>query len=176
MFTKLVAGLIGLSVVMSIVVSIISSNEQKRKDEEKAALEQARLAAIPPKERAALEKKRVAEAAKAAALAAAENKTRDTRLKMAGMGALTLKRAMRDPQSFDLTSLVAKPNGTACYEYRAVNGFGANLPSEAVLTSGGQLLTKDRDGNAFVSAWNKNCTVAGGDEIAALVKRLGVLD
>lgn len=93
-----------------------------------------------------------------------------------GAGALTLKRAAKDPEAFDLQSLVVMPNGTACYEYRAKNSFGAILPSSAVLTPSGRMLLREHDGNAFVSAWNKNCTPSGGDEIAPLVKRLGILD
>ena len=52
---------------------------------------------------------------------------------------------------------------------------GAVLPSSAVLTSKGRMLTQEQDGNDFAYAWNKSCTVSGGDEIADLVKRLGII-
>jgi hypothetical protein len=101
--------------------------------------------------------------------------TTELQLQLAAAGAAALKRAMKDPEAFELTSLVVKPNGTACYEFRAKNSFGAILPSSAVQTKDGKMLTRERNGNAFVAVWNKDCTVAGGDEIAALVKRLGFI-
>ena len=67
------------------------------------------------------------------------------------------------------------PSGAACYEYRAINSFGANLPGSAVLTQKGKLLIKERDGNTFVAAWNKECTTTGED-ITKIVERLGILD
>ena len=69
---------------------------------------------------------------------------RNTQLAIAATGATLLRRAMKDPEAFDLTSLVIKPNGTACYEYRAKNSFGAVLPSSAVLTKAGKMLTQSR--------------------------------
>jgi hypothetical protein len=150
-----------------------------------AAAERARIAALTPEQLAAMAKQReeqAAAAAKAAAekeLAAANEKERkakrDAQLQLAASGALTLKRAMKDPESFNLTSLVVKDSGAACYEYRAKNSFGAILPSSAVLTSRGKLLTQTQDGNTFVGAWNKECTPAGGDEIAETIRRLGVI-
>lgn len=155
-----------------------------------AEAERQRVAALTPEQRAAEEKQkreRVAAATKAAAdeaarkeaekaKASADKKKRDTQLQIAAAGAVILKRAMKDPEAFDLRSLLVMSNGTACYEYRAKNSFGAILPSSAVLTSAGKMLLQERDGNAFVRVWNKNCTVSGGDELAPLVKRTGILD
>jgi pyruvate/2-oxoglutarate dehydrogenase complex dihydrolipoamide acyltransferase (E2) component len=152
-------------------------------------VERQRLAALTPEqmvEEDRVKQEKAAAAAKAAAEAAAlqrateakvqaDKAKRTTQLQMAGGGAAILKRAMKDPEAFDLRSLVVKPNGTACYEYRAKNSFGAVLPSSAVLTPKGRMLVQEQDGNEFVYAWNKNCTVSGGDEIADLVKRLGII-
>ena len=106
----------------------------------------------------------------------AATKKRDTQLQIAGAGAALLKSAMKDPQAFELTSLVVKPNGTACYEYRAKNSFGAIFPSSAVLTSSARMLTAEQNGNTIVAAWNKDCTLAGGDDITSLVKTIGILN
>ena len=78
---------------------------------------------------------------------------------------------MKDPAAFELTSLVLKPDGTACYEFRGKNSFGATFPSAAVATPKGKLLMEERDKNAFVKAWNAGCTSAGGDDLTALVKQ-----
>ncbi len=164
-------------------------DEARAKRMKAAEAERQRVAALTPEQRAEEERvkqERAAAAAKAAAKAtalrqAAEAKVKadkakhDAQLQMAGVGAAVLKRAMKDPETFELRSLVVRPNGAACYEYRAKNSFGAILPSNAVLTPKGQMLVQEKDGNEFVHAWNKNCTVGGGDEIADLVKRLGII-
>jgi hypothetical protein len=165
--------------------------ESRRLAAERAAeIERQRVAALSPKERAAEDKQKRDKATAAAKNAAdeaarkeaekarilADKSKRDTQLQLAGAGAMMLKRAMKDPEAFELKSLVVMPNGAACYEYRAKNSFGAILPSNAMLTSARKMLLQERDGNAFVSVWNKNCTISGGDEIAPLVKQLGILD
>lgn len=140
-----------------VVYAMVSESENKAQRE---ADETARERAKTPEQRA----KEKAQSAK-----------RDAQLQAAAVGALALKRAMKDPTAFDLTSLVLKPNGTACYEYRAKNSFGAILPSSAVLSASGKMLVQEKDGNAFVSLWNKECTSAGGDEIAHFLKTQGIL-
>ena len=150
---KVLLGLLGVGFLASVMV------EGNKKEETKNAEEQ-RVASMTP------EQQTKEKAAKA---------KRDTQLQMAGAGALTLKNAMKDPGAFELKSLVVKPNGTACYEYRAKNSFGATFPGSAVLSSKGKLLTQEQGRNSFVAVWNRECTPAGGDEIADLVKRLGIL-
>lgn len=150
---KVLLGLLGIGILAAMLT------EGNKKDEVKK-MEEQRVASMSPEQK---------EAEKAAKL------KRDTQLQMAGAGARTIKNAMKDPEAFELKSLIVKSNGTACYEYRAKNGFGAILPGSAVLSSKGKLLTQEKDGNSFVAVWNKDCTPAGGDEIANLVKKLGVL-
>lgn len=150
---KIFLGVIGLGFLASFIGSNNKNHDSKKAEEQ-------RVAALTPQQ---------VEAEKAAKL------KRDTQLQLAGAGAVALKRAMKDPEAFELKSLVVKPNGVACYEYRAKNSFGAILPASAVLASNGKLLTSERDSNLFVKNWNKDCTPAGGDEIADLVKRLGIL-
>lgn len=188
----------GLAIVTLLVVSLAAGSggltgrakqaerlEAAAAAETAAAAERARIAALTPEQLAAIAKQReeqAAAAAKAAAekerLAALERERtarRDAQLQLAGAGAMTLKSSMKDPQSFNLTSLVVKDNGVACYQYRAINSFGAILPSSAVMTAKGKMLSQAHDGNAFVSVWNKECAPAGGDEIAELLKRKGII-
>lgn len=102
---------------------------------------------------------------------AAEAK-RDAQLQFAAMGAVDIKKSMKDPEAFELTSLYVTLSGYSCYEYRAKNSFGAVLPAKAVVTPDGKMLFEERQARAFQKAWNKECTQAGGDEIAALTNRL----
>lgn len=170
-----------------------ASEAQKERMAALAEAERQRVAALTPEQRDA-EAKLKAEQAKAAAEAAAKEAARKTKeaqeqaalkekesadkakrnfqMNLAGMGAKQLKLGMKDPDSFELKSLLFMPNGAACYEYRATNSFNAHLAGQAVLTSKGELLVHEQNGNAFVSAWNKECTVSGGEEIADLVKRV----
>ena len=98
---------------------------------------------------------------------------RNTQLAIAATGATLLRRAMKDPEAFDLTSLVIKPNGTACYEYRAKNSFRSSSSKQRRTYEGRQNACPAQNGNAFVGIWNKDCTVSGCDEIAGVVKRFG---
>ena len=166
--------------------------DEKRKlaAEKTAEAERQRISTLTPEQRAAEEKQKLEKATKEAAdrksaeakkeaekaKALADKKKREIQLQIALVGARMLKRAARDPEAFELRSLDVMPNGTACYEYRAKNGFGAILPSSAVLTSAGKMLLKERDGNAFSSVWNKNCTVGGGLDMAPLINQQRLLD
>lgn len=100
---------------------------------------------------------------------------RDLQLQAGGAGALTLKRASKDPDTFELKTAVVKPDGATCYSYRAKNGFGAMLAGAAILTVAGKILVEEKDGNAFVSAWNKSCTKDGGDDITEYLRRNGLI-
>ena len=91
-------------------------------------------------------------------------------LGLALMGAKTLKQSSKDPQTFEFTEIVAHPNSTVCFEYRAKNSFNAMLKGSAVLANG-KLLVQESAGNAFVTAWNKNCTPAGGEDVVSLITR-----
>ncbi len=84
-----------------------------------------------------------------------------------------LKKAAKDPSSFKMESFVIFPGGSACYEYRAKNSFGAVVPAQAVY-DGGLALTSENDGNRFVKRWNAVCTKPGGKERAGGLNMLGV--
>jgi hypothetical protein len=141
--------------------------------------ERARFAALTPEEREAeLQQARdKAAAAKAAQDAEiAKKKRRDAQLQFAALGAAELKKGSKDPDTFELKSAYVSPSGTACYEFRAVNSFGAKLKGEAVLTPNGKILLNERDGNRFVHVWNSDCTKPGGDEIAPYLASVGALN
>lgn len=143
--------LIGVAFVVAVIGTAITGNNALQTQQ---SAESTRRAALSPEQRA------TEDAAKA---------KRDIELQTAAAGAIRLKNAMKDPAAFELTSLVVKPDGAACYEYRAKNSYGATFPSAAVLTTKGKMLLKEHDGNTFVNAWNKACTPPGGDEIASFV-------
>ena len=84
------------------------------------------------------------------------NKVSDARLQFAAGGALMLRKSMRNPDSFKLTSAdIIDATGTVCYEYRAQNGFGGMNVGQAVLTPKGAFKTDDMNG--FDSLWNHEC-------------------
>jgi hypothetical protein len=83
---------------------------------------------------------------------------------------------MKDPKSFSITSAMVMDDGTACYEYRAVNSFGASLPREAVMLPSGKIFTADHDGNAFISAFNKGWAKKSGRQIAKIIEIAGTLN
>lgn len=63
--------------------------------------------------------------------------------------AAALKKSMKNPDSFDLTSAGVMEGGAICYEYRATNSFNAVVPDILVVTK--SKTSKDpRD-------WNKFC-------------------
>lgn len=89
----------------------------------------------------------------------------DARAQRAVVGARLLKKSMRNPDSFKLTSaLIINATGTVCYEYRAQNGFGGVNAGEAVLTPKGRFKTNEMDG--FTSLWNRECAHKPGTEEA----------
>lgn len=100
----------------------------------------------------------------------AAEKKKDALYKQAIIGAITLKRAAKDPDTFEMKSAIVHQNGSACYTYRAANSFNARLLGSAVLTPRGKILI-EADGNNFVHEWNKNCTT-NGFEITELMKNL----
>jgi hypothetical protein len=89
-------------------------------------------------------------------------------------GAITLKKTMRDPESFQLEStLLIEGTGAVCYEYRARNGFGGLNAGKAVVSGDGkQFKTREMDG--FHGLWNKECAGKLGTEVAAGIRMFGL--
>lgn len=121
------------------------------------------------------QRKAETEAAKTPEQRAQEQKEKDQNGR-AAIGAVALKKAMKDPKSFSLTSALVMADGTACYDYRAMNSFGASLPSSAVMLPTGKVLAKEQDGSAFTKAWNSRCANKPGREIARTIEISGVLE
>src|SRR5579862_9905866 len=82
----------------------------------------------------------------------------------AASGALTLKNAMRNPDSFKLSSALVMSTGSVCYLYRAQNGFGGVDVGHAVFTATGNFKTDESDG--FATLWHKECAKKMGQETA----------
>jgi predicted nucleic acid-binding Zn ribbon protein len=93
----------------------------------------------------------------------AEKKHEDERLQWTAGGAILLRKGMRNPDSFKLTSaLVIDRTDAVCYGYRAQNGFGGMNVGRAVLTKGGKFKTDEMEG--FSALWNKECAHKTGTE------------
>jgi hypothetical protein len=91
-------------------------------------------------------------------------------LARAAQGASSLKKAMRNPASFDLSQVLAMKDGAVCYEYRAQNGFGGFNVERAVLSPKGKFKGSDDEG--FAGLWNRECAGKTGDDQTANVKLL----
>ncbi len=87
------------------------------------------------------------------------------RKKGAAIGVVMLKSRMRNPDSFQLVSVLAMPKGRYCYEYRAQNGFGGMNVENAVLYEP-MILTTDH------AAWNKYCARKTGIDLTDDVESL----
>lgn len=100
----------------------------------------------------------------------AEREKKDAAVQRATAGAVVLKKAMRDPDSFKLESaLVIDGTGAVCYEYRAKNGFGGTNVGKAVLASDGKTFrTNQNDG--FSRLWNKECAGKTGIDAATAIR------
>lgn len=182
------AAVVVLTTAYSVRVSYIEgAAELAQADSRRRAVEaeRARVAALTPEKREAelkqqREKAEAARAVQAAVRAAqdaeiAKKKQRDAQLQFAALGAVQLKSGMKDPDTFELKSAIVSPTGTACYEFRATNSFGAKLKGQAVLTSKGKFLLAEKDGDRFVRAWNSGCLI-GGDDIAPWLRMTGALN
>jgi len=93
---------------------------------------------------------------------------------MALLGAQQLKQTMKDPESFKLRAAVLMDDGTVCYNYRAKNSFGAELPGSAVIVrrkNDIQLLV-EQSSQGFATAWNKRCANKNGEDLTQIIERL----
>jgi hypothetical protein len=92
----------------------------------------------------------------------------EARFKHLAIGAIALKKSMRDPESLVIDSAMFMSDTKAgCYEYRARNGFGGMNRGKAVLT---EKDFKTNEMSGFSSFWNKNCANRSGEEKGRLMK------
>ena len=138
-----------------VVGAVIATSGKQAEVDAAAKAEAARIAAMTPEQ---------------VAQAKAQKDKENQILTLAAAGAKTLKQSSKDPQTFEFVSITTHPNSSVCYEYRAKNSFNAMLAGDAVL-SDGKLLVHESAGNAFVKAWNKNCTPADGKDVTSFIKR-----
>ena len=76
--------------------------------------------------------------------------------------AIELRRAMRDPDSFQLSSvLIIEKTNAVCYEYRSRNGFGGMNVGQAVLSPKGIFRTNEMEG--FRALWRSECSGKRGN-------------
>lgn len=105
---------------------------------------------------------------------AAIRKKKDAAVQRATDGAVTLKKAMRNPDSFKLESaFVIDSTYAVCYEYRAQNGFGGVNAGRAVLSADGKRF-KISTMDGFAILWNKECANKTGTETAASIRWLAL--
>lgn len=183
--SKLVLGILGVMGIATVVM--VTANESDIAATNKAAaeklavankVEDQRIAAMTPEQRTQMkiqrDKQESANKAKKDKQDAEEKAAKDKESQTRGLAlasAKALKNSSKDPQTFEFTSVVTHPNSSVCFEYRAKNSFNAMLAGSAVLANG-KLLVREHAGNAFVQAWNKNCTVSDGEEVVRLVLRV----
>jgi hypothetical protein len=89
----------------------------------------------------------------------------ETRVNVALIGAGTLKKAMRDPESFKLESAIIMDDGYVCYAYRSRNGFGGYTKGSAVVSADMKTF-KSSDNEGFRSIWRKHCEDKRGTDVA----------
>jgi len=96
----------------------------------------------------------------------AEDKAATARTEFAALAVASLRKALRDPDSFKLerafTTMDAK---YACVLYRARNGFGGMNRERVVFTTKG--------GDQSASAWNRRCVKGEFSEQTAAAGQLG---
>jgi hypothetical protein len=71
------------------------------------------------------------------------------RTNAAAVGALVLRRSMRNPDSFELTRVSRFPNGAMCYEYRTRNVLGVASLERAVMPKLPDHVLTESMGGAF---------------------------
>ena len=87
-------------------------------------------------------------------------------------GAMRLRAAMRNPDSFKLGMVRVMDDDSICYGYRAQNGFGGMDVGNAVLTAKGQFESNEMDG--FTSLWHRECVgKTGRDRTSDVISFVG---
>ena len=89
-----------------------------------------------------------------AAAPTAEETQKNKDFKLVFIGAQMLKKSVKNPDSFKLTSATRMADGTVCYEFRATNSFNAVVP--------GRFTLAPNKGSAEDAEWNKYCAGKSG--------------
>lgn len=171
--------ILGMILVGGIAGGYLLHADKQQRDQEEAAYrqkERERFAALTPEEKAkelALKDKIKNEMAAKAAAEAKQAAVEADAKAVAVAGAKSLMAAMKNPDSFQINDVSYAEGGGICYTYRARNSFNAVIQANAVIDSQAKdpkILTSDRDGNRFVSVWNKKCASKSGKDWTDLVQ------
>jgi hypothetical protein len=99
-----------------------------------------------------------------------EEQAREQGIARASVAAKALRQAARNPDSFVLEKALVMPNGAACLEYRAQNGFGGMSREQAVVPADSDKLLATGAGG-FDSAWNSQCAGKTGADVTYQVRQ-----
>lgn len=99
-----------------------------------------------------------------------EQIARDNGVARASVAAKAIHEAARNPESFVLDLALVMPDGTACLEYRAQNGFGGFNREQAVAPDGADKIYST-GANGFRTAWNKHCAGKSGSDVTYQVRQ-----
>ena len=131
--------------IAAALVWLLSPSPPKPKTAEEIAAEQIAAAGAAA---------RASAAAAAAAAKKAEEEKKDSELRIMVAGARSLKKNMRDPDSFVLETALQMSSGAVCYAYRAKNGFGGYNRAVAYYDPETQFLV---DGERDPDGYNAKC-------------------
>jgi len=98
---------------------------------------------------------------------AAPKENEDPSLSRAATGAITLRKAVRNPDSFVLEEVLGMRDGSFCYSYRAQNEFfGGINPEHAVLPK------KASNPDQSDAAWRRYCANKRGADLTDNIKTM----
>lgn len=153
---------VSAAVVGVIVMSQQTEERANERQAQAAASERARVAALTPEQKKREADRKVQQEV--------ERKQQDAAVTRAAVGARLLKKAMNNPEKFQLESaLVIDKTGAVCYEYLGQNAFGAIVKGKAALSRDAKrFLTNTDDG--FTRLWNSECGGKAGQEVASAIR------
>lgn len=153
--TSLTTWIIG-GVTLVAAYKCASVGEDAEADRQRSIAEARKLSdAMSPEQRKAAEEEQ--------ARAAAEKVAKELEFQRAVRIAQVLKAGMKNPASFELTSLLRTNDGALCFEYRGTNSFNAVVPSYAVVPPKGRPVSGGE--RAIATAWNAHCAHKPGEDM-----------
>lgn len=134
-------------IVAGVALLVVGGFVSQKNDDiqaEKAAIE----AQKTPEQKIAEEKEKLK--------AEIKKKKDDAEVQRVASYVTVLKKHMKNPDSFNLTSAILMADGSICYEYRATNSFNAVVPEVFVVTK--------TTASQKASDWNKFCAGKSGTD------------
>lgn len=99
---------------------------------------------------------------------------RERAMRYAIAGARALKQGMKDPDSFVLRAAALQGDGAVCFQYRAKNSFGAEVPGRLVIDPDGKPHAEENRDSTFPATWAAHCGRIG-EEVADALRRSGAI-